>query len=376
MTARGVLAKGFAERTRLASRFSRQKFRALGTAMGERTKDRTIEEEGREPLEAGVGHGSQPCLTVIAGGPVGTTYTLSLEGETVIGRGLDADVRFDDQRISRRHARLLIVAKGQGLLEDLGSSNGTFVNGARIKQQPVKDGDKIQIGTNALLKFSYQDEAERNARQELFDRAIKDPITEIYTEQYFLDRISTEYAYAQRHEREFALLMFEADGLKEIRATYGNSACDFILKELARVVTHILRAEDVFARYDDTAFVILARDIGDTEVAVVAQRIRRTIKNHDFVFEGTQVPITICLGIATLSNKAKKPAKLIQIAEKYLSRAQKAGQNSIGGSVMRDLTQRRGSSTTVSGSPKNRAGGIMSLFDSIARLRQKKPTTD
>ncbi len=305
--------------------------------MGSQTEDRTIREHTRALLTPSVGTGKRPCLTVLAGGLSGTVHTLPAEQATVVGRAPDADLRFEDQRVSRHHAKVMAGSEGDTVLEDLGSSNGTFVNGTRIQWQVLKDGDKIEIGPSAILKFSYQDDVDRSFQQELTERGIKDGLTEVYTEQYFLDRIATEYAYARRHEGILALLMFEIDHFKKIHDAHGGCAGDFILRELARVVSQMLRAEDVFARYGNVSFVVLARDIGDSDVAVLAQRIGRTIKSHEFVFEDTQIPVTISLGIATLSDKAKKPAKLIQIADKYLSRAKKAGQNSIGGSVVKGL---------------------------------------
>jgi diguanylate cyclase (GGDEF)-like protein len=274
--------------------------------------------------------------------------TLSPGQATVIGRGADADLPLEDRRVSREHAKITIDSKGTPVLEDLGSSNGTFLNGSPIRRHKLKEGDKLQLGSGAILKFSYQNEVEQGVQQELADRAIKDGLTEIYTEQYLLDRIGTEFAYALRHKSDLALLMFEADDLKNVRATHGTSACEFVLKELASLVKQALRTEDVFARYGETAFVVLTRDITDAGALVLAQRLRRGIKSHNFAFQKTRIPVTISIGMATGSDKAKKPAKLIQIAEKYLRRAQ-AAKNSIGGRAVKTLVQRdeKNSSVTI-----------------------------
>src|SRR5438093_1073026 len=67
----------------------------------------------------------------------------------VIGRDQDCDVPLDDTRVSRRHARLRVDATGTATLEDLGSTNGTFVNGRRIEGATVvHEGDSISIGNS------------------------------------------------------------------------------------------------------------------------------------------------------------------------------------------------------------------------------------
>ncbi len=324
-----------------------KKFRQIGTQMGEQTEDRTIREHARAPLVSSTGAGTKPCLTIVAGGPVGTVYTLPGEKATLIGRGTDADLRFEDQRISRQHAKVITSLDGEAVIEDLGSSNGTFVNGARVQWQVLKDGDKIEIGSSAIVKFSYQDDIDRTFQRELSERGIKDELTDIYSERYFLDRIATEYAHARRHEGTLALLMFDIDDFGGITDPHGQPARDFLLKELTRVARQVLRAEDVFARYGSDAFVLLARDVGDDGAVVLAQRVRRITKNHEFILDGTKFPVTISVGIATLSDKAKKPAKLIRIAEQYLKKAKKAGGNSIGGRAVKEYVKRNGSSTTV-----------------------------
>jgi ABC transport system ATP-binding/permease protein len=79
----------------------------------------------------------------------------------VIGRLPSAEVRIDDERISRMHAR--ISRRGGGfVIEDLGSSNGTFVNGQRLTAaQPLQDGDQVGLGPNIRLRFALPSPAGR-----------------------------------------------------------------------------------------------------------------------------------------------------------------------------------------------------------------------
>src|SRR5262249_21145520 len=73
-----------------------------------------------------------------------------MEGDNVIGRGPDAAIHIDSPGVSRHHARIL-VANGEVTLEDLGSKNGTELNGGLITaRRPVCDGDRIRLGAIVL----------------------------------------------------------------------------------------------------------------------------------------------------------------------------------------------------------------------------------
>ncbi|HEX2075379.1 MAG TPA: DUF3662 and FHA domain-containing protein [Geodermatophilus sp.] len=94
--------------------------------------------------------GSRPGTThvLVVDGP-GTRHELSA-GRNVIGRGTDADIRLPDTGVSRKHVDI-VLENGTAVAEDLGSTNGTLVNGRRISRQALSDGDVIRIGHSVLV---------------------------------------------------------------------------------------------------------------------------------------------------------------------------------------------------------------------------------
>ncbi|MCA0147029.1 DUF3662 and FHA domain-containing protein [Blastococcus sp. LR1] len=94
--------------------------------------------------------GSRKTAThvLVVDGP-GTRHELST-GRNVIGRGTEADIRLPDTGVSRKHVDVVLEG-GVATVEDLGSTNGTLVNGRRITRQALSDGDVIRIGHSVLV---------------------------------------------------------------------------------------------------------------------------------------------------------------------------------------------------------------------------------
>ena len=68
-----------------------------------------------------------------------------------VGRGLAAELRLDESSVSRRHAIIVPRPAGARILDDR-SANGTFVNGRRVQQADLRDGDVIVLG-RVVLRF-------------------------------------------------------------------------------------------------------------------------------------------------------------------------------------------------------------------------------
>jgi Protein of unknown function (DUF3662)/FHA domain len=94
--------------------------------------------------------GNRPGVThvLVVDGP-GTRHELST-GRNVIGRGTEADIRLPDTGVSRKHVDVILDG-GTATVEDLGSTNGTLVNGRRVSRQALADGDVIRIGHSVLV---------------------------------------------------------------------------------------------------------------------------------------------------------------------------------------------------------------------------------
>jgi len=179
-------------------------------------------------------------------------FELPESGEVVIGRGENAELRLRDKSVSRRHATLKI-AERRVELTDLGSHNGTFVNGVRVvANRELRSGDSVAICAATLVLYAS---ARATTSSRWFSYA------------QLRDRLEQEIERALRYERPFALLC----GLLARKEDH-----DTVSRALVP-----LRGLDVGAWSDPQQFLILAPEIGPEEAAEMARRLRDPLGDLD-----------------------------------------------------------------------------------------------
>lgn len=266
-------------------------------------------------------------VIVIAGPDLGQMF--ALEGKSDIGRGQDASIRLLDTEISRAHARF--SQEGDTVvIQDLGSTNGTFVNGAAIDRTALKDGDTIQIGTTTILKFSYHDQLEEEFQRKMYQAALRDGMTGAFNKKFFMERLESEMAFALRHQSPLSVVMFDLDHFKKLNDTFGHLAGDYVLKTLGAGIHAAVRGEDVFARYGGEEFVVLSRGIDLASAKHFAERLREWVAGYPFVFDGRTIPVTTSLGVASFPQTSADSGKaLLAKADEALYRAKTGGRNRV-----------------------------------------------
>jgi len=277
-------------------------------------------------------HGQSAFLIMISAksaAGIGRMHKLD-KSEVVLGRSSECQFQVDDDGISRRHAKVCIAPDGKFQVIDLGSTNGTYLNGTRVDSAVLKDGDKIQIGSNTVVKFSLQDQLDEQYQRSIYESATRDGLTRIFNKKYFLDTLRKEFAYCLRHRVPLSVLMFDVDHFKKINDNHGHQAGDYVLARIAQRINETIRTEDVFSRYGGEEFAIMLRESTEEQGYICAERCRRAIDGADFVFGNTPMRVTISLGIASLlDSDYTNPEDLIAAADRYLYRAKKAGRNRV-----------------------------------------------
>jgi diguanylate cyclase (GGDEF)-like protein len=280
------------------------------------------------PVAAAGSKRDRAYLVVLAGASVGEMY--KVEGDKVIiGRGQKAHIRLFDDGISREHAQIVIEGN-QIILQDLGSTNGTFCNGLKVDRRELVDGDKILVGSTTILKFTYHDNLDEMFQRQMYESALRDGLTKAFNKKYFTDRLESEFTFATRHTSPLALVLFDIDHFKKVNDTYGHPAGDHVLFEISSLLSGALRAEDVFARYGGEEFAVICRGSDETQAQVVGERLRKAVEGHRFIYEGALIPVTISVGIAVLPNPAVKDANdIVGFADQALYKSKNGGRNRV-----------------------------------------------
>ncbi len=283
-------------------------------------KFRQILETNEEPTKRGY-------FFVISGPLSGQMFRLD-DDEIELGRSPTAQIRIEDDGVSRNHARVISNDEGALVLEDTGSTNGTFVNGGKTPSRVLQDGDRIQIGATTLLKFSYQDSDEEAFQRRLYESAIRDGLTGCFNKRYFTGLFQTEFAFAWRHNQPLSLIIFDIDHFKHVNDTHGHPAGDEVLKVLVTVVDHTVRREDLVCRYGGEEFTVLLRQTDSDKALACAERIREAVEGQSFVCEGKKIPLTVSLGVATAKDgRYSQPEEFIKAADRCLYTAKRGGRN-------------------------------------------------
>ncbi|MET0385721.1 MAG: GGDEF domain-containing protein [Polyangiales bacterium] len=286
-------------------------------------------------------------LVVLTGDNVGELYEVGTN--SVLGRGETADIRLPGDGVSRRHARLC-CSEGRVTFEDLGSTNGSFLNGQRVTQHTLTEADRIQLGPGMILKFTYQDALDEEFQRRMFAAASRDPLTGAYNRRCFLEQLESEVAFSRRHGTSVSLLVFDIDGFRDFNARYGHAAGDYVLAELAQRVLPMIRLEDVFARLGGEEFAVLSRG-PLTAAAVVGERLRHHVEQQRLMPDVTLRPaalapdiaevraplppptlwqVTVSVGIEGIPNpRVHTAAELITAAEQRVLEAKRAGRNRV-----------------------------------------------
>jgi two-component system, cell cycle response regulator len=266
-------------------------------------------------------------LVVIFGADLGKRIEIGPKA-VEIGRAATCDIPIDQESVSRRHAR--VFRKGTAYrVEDLGSTNGTFVNDGRVAERDLVQGDQVKIG-RTIFKFLTGRNVEASYHEEIYRLMTFDGLTQIYNKRYFHEALERETSRARRYDRGLSLVMFDVDHFKEKNDTFGHVAGDRILRELAGVVRNNLRREDVVARVGGEEFAVLTPEVGMAGAREAAEKVRRVVEATAFAFEGRSIPTTVSLGVSTWLGKYDQPEEFYARADAALYAAKQSGRNRIG----------------------------------------------
>lgn len=266
---------------------------------------------------------------VLYGTELGRRVPLS-QSTFTIGRSTKADLVIDQEAVSRDHARIEYVL-GRHVILDVRSSNGVFVNEARVSDKKLEDGDRIRIG-RTLLVFMRGQNIEARYQDELHRLMTADPVTQVYNKRYFHEALEREHGRASRGEDELSLVLFDVDDFDGIQVAEGPLTSDAALRELAAAVKVSLRPKDILGRLGEGSFGLILPQTDLEGARAAAEEIRLMAHGVPIVGKGVRRTCTVSLGLATTKGEsaAGSGEGLLVAAREALAQATTAGGDRIG----------------------------------------------
>jgi len=192
----------------------------------------------------------------------------------------------------------------------------------------------VEIGENVAEKnkeLFIENLKLRSEIEELKKVSFIDAVTGIYNKRYLQIRLGEEFARARRHGFPLSSVFIDLDDFKSINDAYGHIIGDRLLKEVASVLEGLCRSEDVVVRFGGEEFVVLMSDTNGPEAVVLAERIRKKVAGHIFLYGDIKISVSASLGVSTLNDGdfeyVSDPEELICMADKAMYMVKQNGKN-------------------------------------------------
>ncbi len=185
--------------------------------------------------------------------------------------------------------------------------------------------DRLQVIANqsslALQNALLHGELER--------LSVTDRLTDLFNHGYFQQRLDAEIRRANRFDHPLSLVMLDIDDFKALNDTYGHPRGDMVLKVMSSIIRENLREIDIAARYGGEEFVLLLPETDVEGARSVAERVRMRVEAEVLPIADAdrEVRISVSLGVATYPLHADTHAGLIDVADRALYEAKRAGKN-------------------------------------------------
>jgi diguanylate cyclase (GGDEF)-like protein len=267
----------------------------------------------------------RPVLVVISGNDMGLRK--AVDRSVLIGRDPACDLVLTDGLVSSRHA--LIEDRGDSwALVDLGSTNGTSVNGEKGKEFVLSRNDKIAFG-RTVARFEMQDPMEQEYDQLVEKLLNVDDLSGLLVRRKFDADLKIAIDQSQIQKAPLGLLMMDLDGIKKINDTHGHLFGAYVIGESGRLIGAIVEGRGFATRFggDEYIAALPGHDVAATRA--VGEQIRAAIAEHKYEREGIPLRPGISVGVAAFPENAADAETLFQRADEALYRAKRGGKNQV-----------------------------------------------
>jgi len=171
----------------------------------------------------------------------------------------------------------------------------------------------------------------KNIAESLQNMVVRDGLTDLFNRRYIDMNMPIALEKAKNAGARLTLIMTDIDDFKEVNDTYGHTVGDEVIKAFAEIITRSIRKDfDWAARYGGEEFLICLPDSDGDKARIVAERIRRTLSEKEFVSEGESFFVTASFGLCTVAPSSEKEyLEVIDCADRRLMDAKNEGKDKV-----------------------------------------------
>lgn len=264
-------------------------------------------------------------LAVVSGNEIG--QRVLVDKTLIVGRDPEADLVLTDELVSWHHAR--IEDRGDNwTVVDMGSTNGTSVNGERATEFNLKPGDKIVIGTT-VIQYELRD-----AQEQQYDKAVDkllniDDLSGLYVRRKFDAEFNLMIEAARAKRETVALLVMDLDGVKGINDSHGHLFGAYVIGESGRVIATVLQTRGIACRFGGDEYLAALPGLDVDAAFLVAEEIRTAIGKHQYEREGVKLRPGISIGVSSFPESGDSQQQVFQKGDEALYRAKESGKNQV-----------------------------------------------
>ena len=192
------------------------------------------------------------------------------------------------------------------------------------------DRQELKVRLRAGRRILELQQALIIARDQMKDRATRDPLTGLWNRTEIFGLLENEIERSKREQKDVAVVMMDLDQFKSVNDTHGHLAGDAVLRIVSERLCASVREYDSVGRYGGEEFLILAPGCDSLQVADLAERLRTALSSESMDTAEGMLDVSASFGVASMRATADEDAEsIVAKADAALLRAKEAGRNRV-----------------------------------------------
>jgi diguanylate cyclase (GGDEF)-like protein len=205
---------------------------------------------------------------------------------------------------------------------------GFAVGGADYIKKPFQEKEVLaRIGTHLSLKKANSEKEQLIKDLDALSRI--DLLTKLSNRRDIIKKLEYESSKFERYNKDFSVILCHVDHFKAINDQHGQAAGDYVLKEVAGILSRTARKLDHVARWGGGEFLVALAETKLLGAILAADKLREAVENHKFEFKTGAFQVTMSFGVSNYAGSDNQIDGLIKVADEFVSKAKDQGGNCV-----------------------------------------------